>query len=103
MACCSGLSQPVDDRCCVCLDETNYICLKCDLPVCNKCSTYENNEEAVGWMMGRSIGYCSACHKPEPKGKAIERNESKCKANKTVKGKRPKNFDVTDYAISTGR
>ena len=73
MACCSGLSQPVDDRCCVCFGETNYICLKCDLPVCNKCSTSENNEEAVGWMMGRSVGYCSACHgKPEPKGKDIE-------------------------------
>ena len=95
MACCS---KDVDDRCGICFNETNYICLKCDLPVCNKCSTYENNEETVGWTMGRSVGYCLACHKPEPQAKGNKDN-----ADKTFKGKRAKNFEVTDYAALTGR
>lgn len=47
MAC----SKDIDDRCCTCFDETNYICSKYDLAECNKCSTYKNNEVTIGWTM----------------------------------------------------
>lgn len=93
MACAFQIS---DDRYCACYDETNYIGLICELPVWNLCYTYENNEETIDCMIGRSVGYCSACHKPEPKAK-----ENKSNGKKTFKQNKAKNFDVTDYA--TGR
>ena len=67
MASSSGARRSVsdDNLCSVCFDQTNYICLICDMPICNKCSVYEYNEETKGWLMGISVGYCMACKKPE--------------------------------------
>ena len=63
----SRVTIPADDCCCVCFVETKYVCITCELLVCNKCSSFEANEETPGWLMGRSVGYCFACRKPESK------------------------------------
>ena len=48
-------------RCCSCSDLTTYECIDCTLPICNKCSEFEEDEETTGWVMGQSVGRCQTC------------------------------------------
>ena len=44
-----------------CFMNTKYKCLRCELPICNKCSVFEENKDVEGWTAGKSIAYCKAC------------------------------------------
>ena len=46
---------------CSCSDLTTYECIDCTLPICNKCSEFEEDEETTGWVMGKSVGRCQTC------------------------------------------
>ena len=46
--------------CCSCFMDTKYECLRCKIPICNKCSVFEENEDGEGWGAGRSVAYCEA-------------------------------------------
>ena len=52
------------DNCYSCMKDTKYVCLSCGIPVCNICSSVEPNEDARGWLGGRSVGYCTECFEP---------------------------------------
>ena len=47
--------------CTLCKKYTKYKCIKCQSPACNRFTTFEDDEEAVGWQMGVSVGYCIDC------------------------------------------
>ena len=36
-------------------------CLRSELPICNKCSAFEENEDVEGWTAGKNVAYCQAC------------------------------------------
>ena len=55
--------------CSSCSDLTKYICIDCAVPICNKCSVFEKDEDIEGWQAGKSVGRCSTCDKLEPKPK----------------------------------
>ena len=40
---------------------TKYKCLRCELPICNKCSVFELNENVEGYTAGKNVAYCEAC------------------------------------------
>ena len=40
---------------------TKYKCLRCELPICNKCSVFEVNEDVEGWTTIKNVAYCEAC------------------------------------------
>ena len=40
---------------------TKCKCIKCHSQACNRCTTFEDDEEAVGWQMGVAVGYCIDC------------------------------------------
>lgn len=48
--------------CISCFQRTKYFCLGCKKSVCNKCAFFESNEDTNGWIAGKSVGYCDACH-----------------------------------------
>ena len=51
-----------DDMCSSCFSNTlKYTCLKCTIPICNKCSTFELDENTEKWAAGRCVGYCEPC------------------------------------------
>jgi len=41
-------SHSVMEMCCSCFINTKYKCLKSELPTCNKCSVFEENEDVEG-------------------------------------------------------
>ena len=47
--------------CSSCFDSTKYSCIKCKIPICNKCSVFEEDEDFPGWLAGKSVGYCEPC------------------------------------------
>ena len=49
------------DMCSSCFADTKYVCIDCRMPICNKCSIFENDEETDGWTAGRSVGHCQPC------------------------------------------
>ena len=49
------------EMCCPCFMNTKYKCLRCELPICNKCSVFEENEDVEGWTAGKNVAYCEAC------------------------------------------
>ena len=53
-------SHSVMEMCFSCFMNTKYKCLRCELPICNKCSVSEENEDAEGWTAGKSVTYCEA-------------------------------------------
>ena len=40
--------------------DSKYKCFRCELPICNKCSVFEGNEDVEGWTAGKSLAYCEA-------------------------------------------
>lgn len=32
--------------------------MRCKIPICNKCSVFEENEYVEGWRASRSVAYC---------------------------------------------
>ena len=40
---------------------TKYKCLSCELPICNNCSVFEENEDVEEWTAGKNVAYCEAC------------------------------------------
>ena len=65
----------MDTSCGSCLETTKYCCINCQLAVCNRCSTFEMNEETVGWLAGRRVGYCNVCAGIEERNKSKGRND----------------------------
>ena len=49
------------EMCCFCFMNPKYKCLRCDLPICNKCSVFEEKEDVEGWTAGKSVEYSEAC------------------------------------------
>ena len=39
---------------------TKCKCLRCELPTCNKCSVFEENEDVEELTAGESVAYCKA-------------------------------------------
>ena len=35
--------------------------MRLELPICNKCSVFEENEAVEGWTDGKNVAYCEAC------------------------------------------
>ena len=35
--------------------------MHCELPACNRCTMFEEDEGATGWKAGESVGYCNDC------------------------------------------
>lgn len=54
--------------CSFCFATTKYSCLHCAMPICNKCSVFEDNEEASGWAAGKRVGYCEPCNEQLGRG-----------------------------------
>ena len=48
-------------KCSVCSDLTNYHCISCQVPICNICSIFEEDEESPDWKAGKSVAYCLKC------------------------------------------
>ena len=51
--------------CSSCFANTKYICLKCQIPNCNKCSTFEHNEDTERSAAGRCEGCWKSCFREE--------------------------------------
>ena len=60
MATLPGKSLP-GKSCNVCENVTKYQCLRCNIAICNKCSTFGENEDVPGWKMGKAVGFCNGC------------------------------------------
>ena len=50
------------NTCSSCFATTKYSCLHCAMPICNKCSVFENNEEASRWTASKLVGYREPCN-----------------------------------------
>ncbi len=61
------------DNCVSCMGQTEYICIDCGIPICNKCCIEEIDDEARGWIPFRSVGYCAICTKTPPRPAASRR------------------------------
>lgn len=62
-----------------CSSLTNYVCLSCKTPACNKsknCSV-PASEETTSWKTGVLVGYCANCYKA-----GSVKSEEKAKGNK---------------------
>ena len=46
-------SHSVMEMCFSCFMNTKYKCLRCKLPICNKCSVLEENEDVEGWKASK--------------------------------------------------
>ena len=57
------LADNSEDMCSSCFANTKYICIVCRIPICNKCSVFENNEDTDFWTAGKSVGHCELCFK----------------------------------------
>ena len=56
-------SSSEENMCSWCFANTKYTCLKFQIPICNKCSTFEDNEESERWTTGKCVAYCEPCFK----------------------------------------
>ena len=45
-------SHSVIEMCYSCFMDTEYKCLRCELPICNRCSVFEETEDVEGWTAG---------------------------------------------------
>lgn len=54
-------AQKNGSKCGFCKNITKYKCINCHSSACNKCTLFEENEEATGWQIGVSVGYCIDC------------------------------------------
>ena len=54
-------SHSVMEMCHSCFMDTKYKCLRCELPICNKCSVFEENEDVERWTAGKSVAYREPC------------------------------------------
>ena len=52
-----------DDMCGSCFSKTKYTCRKCQIPICNKYSTFEDNEASSRWTAEKCVAYCEPCFK----------------------------------------
>jgi len=57
------LADNSKDICSSCFATTKYVCIEYCMPICNKCSIFENNEDTGGWTAERSVGHCEPCFK----------------------------------------
>ena len=68
-------STELENMCSSCVSNTKYICLKCSIPICINCSTFEDNEESEGWTAGKCVGYCELCFRE----KTLEQSDGRKK------------------------
>ena len=68
---------PEEDVCYSCFETTKYSCIKCTNAICNRCSAFESNEETLGFIAGKAVGYCLRC-------KQEESNEVKTNSKRTL-------------------
>ena len=56
-------SHRVMEMCYSCFMNTNINIngLRCELPISNKCSVFEENEDVEEWTAGKSVAYYEAC------------------------------------------
>jgi hypothetical protein len=45
--------------------------LQAQVPICNKCAIFENDEEKPGWVAGKSAAYCEGCDKDKVNEKRV--------------------------------
>ena len=93
--CVYKMAGKAEGRCSSCIFETKYICIKCKIYCCTRCSEPEYDEETPGWKAGKSVGYCEDCslrildeldsdqtsqtHQSETKSKDCQEYEKKMK------------------------
>lgn len=53
---------------------TNAKCINCQLPACNLCTVFEENEDVSGLILGLSVGYCMECLLKTEHGKREDTN-----------------------------
>lgn len=78
-------SNPSNDMCASCFTTTKYVCISCDMAICNKCSCFESDEEKPNWVAGRSVGYCDPCDRERKAHKVKVSNVSKEDDNEKTK------------------
>ena len=61
-----------------CFSATKYTFLRCEIPICNKCSIFEENEDYQGWVAGKSVAFC------EPRAKEAGQDVTIAEDNGTV-------------------
>ena len=54
---------PEEDMCY--FETTKYSWIKYTNAICNRCSAFESNEEILGWIAGKAVGYCLPCKQEE--------------------------------------
>ena len=57
-----------EEMCSSCFTTTRYYCIGCEIPICNRCSVAEINEETPAWATGKSVGYCEPCTRDKNDG-----------------------------------
>lgn len=68
----SNMASKLKD-CSVCFCDMKYVCIDYKIPICNRCSDLEFNEDIEGWIPGKQVGYCYGCmRKLKFKGKFEE-------------------------------
>ncbi|XP_046864966.1 uncharacterized protein LOC124459554 [Xenia sp. Carnegie-2017] len=53
---------------------TNAKCINCQLPACNLCTVFEENEDVSGLILDLSVGYCMECQLKTEHGKREDTN-----------------------------
>lgn len=69
------------NMCSSCFTNTKYVCIECRIPICNKCSIFEINEDTGGWTAGRSVGLCEPCFKAKKLPEQDSHGRKQRKAN----------------------
>lgn len=67
----------MEQHCFTCEKSTKYHCITCGIPVCNRCSIAEMDDDTVGWLPQRSVAYCNHCSMEQMKqiGKEMQPNQ----------------------------
>ena len=68
-------SHSVIEMCFSCFMNTKYKCLRCELPICNKCSVFEEKEDVGGWTAGKSVACNALPFKQQHEGNEIATND----------------------------
>ena len=55
------MAATIRQKCSVCFDPTNYHCIACEVPICNICSIFEEDEDNPNWKAGKCLAYCLKC------------------------------------------
>ena len=84
-------SSSEEDMCSSCFANTKYTCLKCQIPICNKCSTFEENEASDRWTAGKCVAYCEPCFKE----KLLEHSDGGKKPGKKEQQEKLDDQDIT--------